>query len=311
MIFLIDPTGYYDYFLLSQFGTVLTAILLPLSLFYLYRSRVVKKGVLIYGAIVLLTIIIPLMIYYGLPALLWGLERMFVYATIIIIVYIIVLIGTFIIVIYIVYTRKKKIGREEIKPEIIPQKKNVREELGLKIGTVILIIGSSWTIITSFLGGFSNIVIPSLQVEIQITTFLLGYCVLLLSVYNYYRKQFSIFGYVFCLIGTISMILFPIVLTLLIYPFFLLQFGVKHLLFGAIVLIGLVINQRGNEKGSLLCLAIGGIDLILNFPLGLVIGYYYLGGGFLNMFFTLQFEPFLIFIGGYFLYQEQQRPKET
>jgi hypothetical protein len=180
----------------------------------------------------------------------------------------------------------------------------------LLLGTAALFTGSTLLIILNSFGlsGMGVIFVHMFQFS-RIISIILAFCILITSVYYYDNRKFSSYGYILCLVGSISMISFQIYVAManssLINPLESLSYGIKHILFGMSILLGLILNHRGDGRGRRICLAIGTIDLVLQFLPFLIGGLIYipgiLGGGFLNIYLMIQFEPFLILIGGYFL----------
>jgi hypothetical protein len=302
MIFLGVPTGYYDYMIVSALATALTVILLLAGIAYLYRSRVLKKGSAIPIVMGLLIIVMPILIWIGFPYMLGGWNGGYANTTIFGIVYIIILIVAFAILVYLIRSKKKILKEAGAETEEGPEMARITTESGLKLGSAILIIGSLWIIVSNFLGGFYYFYY-SAGFEVTIINIVLGFCILISSLYNQIRKKFSIFGYLFCLIGSVSLISLNLLIAIDYSVYYLLYEGIIPLIVGTLSIIGLVINSRGNIRGSQMCMVLGLLALILNFPLGLFI-YYFASRGFLILYYTIQFEPFLILIGGYFLYQE-------
>lgn len=177
---------------------------------------------------------------------------------------------------------------------------------------IILILTSSLLVLFSFIGGtgYYFIIISYSMRYIQIIISInLGCVIIIYSVYNYYHEKYEIFGYFLCLLGSLSVFCFQIYL-LLLYPYYFHFLSVKQFLFSILIFYGLNLNRRGNINGSRICLALGIIDLIIQFYPFFYFGYppflFYQGTGFLTIVAWIQLEPFLITIGGYFLYHIQR-----
>ena len=182
----------------------------------------------------------------------------------------------------------------------------------LLLCTITLILTSILLVLFSIIGlTGSYVVIFSYSMGIihTILSINLGCVIIIYSVYNHYHERYDIFGYYLCLIGSLSMFCFQIY-SIILYSFFFYFVSFKQFLFSILIIYGLRLNRRGNINGSRICLALGIIDLIIQFYPFLYFGnlsyLFYPGTGFLTIVVGIQLEPFLITIGGYFLYYIQR-----
>jgi hypothetical protein len=175
----------------------------------------------------------------------------------------------------------------------------VTRETGLKVGSAILVFGSLSIIVSRifFIGIYYSI-------YMYILVMVLSIFILVTSIYNHYKREFAIFGYVFCLTGSILMISVSLYFVSIDpYTSFLAIGNIKPIIVASIAIIGLVINQRGYKSGSQLCMAIGTIDLMISLIVP-IISFTGIYGVFITVFWIIPFDPLLIIIGGAFLYYE-------
>ena len=106
MLFLGVPTGFYDYLIVSAVSIAVVIALLIIGLWYMYKSRVIKKGSAIPILCLLLVILTPILILF-MPQLLGGWTGGYTNATTIMLWSMGILVVVFIIFIYLIRSKKK------------------------------------------------------------------------------------------------------------------------------------------------------------------------------------------------------------
>lgn len=113
MVLLGPPTGYYDYLNVSIFGIVIVITLLIIGLWYMYKSRVIKKGSAIPILCVLLGILVPVLIIF-MPSFLGHWSVGFTRATTVLLWGLGIVAVVFVIFIYLVHSKKKILKEKEV-----------------------------------------------------------------------------------------------------------------------------------------------------------------------------------------------------
>lgn len=263
----------------------------------MYKSRVIKKGSFVPILFLLLAILNPILINF-MPDIMGGGETKYIRATPVILGVLGIFVIGFIIFVYLIYSKKKSLWEPEVRKPSTEKQKDGRD-LGLKLGTII-IIASALAMIILNMSGFNRGFIWNESV-IALNTFI-GILTMIGSIYSLYRKKYVIFGTIICVVGGVSSITYLLYVKILgswgfwgdipmLIPLYILPF------------IGVILHHAGKKVGSKLCVITGIIMFLLNFT---SIGYPN-AMGFLWIYGFIQLEPLLIMIGGYFLYQEQFR----
>lgn len=191
----------------------------------------------------------------------------------------------FIIFLYIVRSKKEKLKEVGVlKPDI--EKKKITSYSGLKLRAVIIIAGAlivyKFSVLVFNWIGYRNLLFI-------ILTIVIASLILIGSIYSLYRKMYSTFGSIICIVGG-----FQNLFIFQISQFFTIITMIPILL-GCLPILGVILHYSGRKVGSILCISIGAVYLALTF---ISLGF--------SGFFILS-EPILLMSGGYILYQEQVR----
>jgi len=271
-------------------------ILLIIGLRYIFKSRVYDKGVAGPLLLALMSVLFPILILI-LPSLI-GDRGGYRFATVVLFWVLGILVVFFIILINLVNSNKNVLM--EIDGEKTDSKeKRAKEYSGLKTGAVIIFVCALMLLIFSAIGltwnTISNLFLIILNVVISIL-------ILVGSVYSLTSDKYFTFGSIICVVGGVSMIFFSIFIKnyrgyVFSFPFIndLITFTL-----GILPIMGVIM---GKKVGSIFCIIMG----VVNFIISYLMFRYGVGGGFLAIFPSIQFEPILMMIGGYFLYQKQAR----
>jgi len=255
-----------------------------IGVWYMYKSGVTGEGsqfpVLCF-LLVMLTLFLITNVFYSI-SIVWNLENFDILS-------LAALWGlgnitlAFIIFLYIVQSKEKLLmGTEVQKPKT--EKKRGISDSRVKLGAVIIIAGALellklyifvvyWVSYGNFLFSILIIVIASL--------------ILIGSIYSLYRKMYSTFGSIICIVGGFQ--------NLLIFQIFIVGFSIMTMipiLLICLPILGVILHHSGRKAGSVLCISIGAVYLTLTF---ISLGF--------SGFFILS-EPILLMSGGYILYQE-------
>lgn len=295
MLFLGVPTGFYDYLIVSAISIVVVIALLIIGLWYMYKSRVIKKGSAIPVLCLLLAILTPILILF-MPQLLGGWTGGYTNATTIMLWSLGILVVVFVIFIYLIRSKKKIL---EEAGELRPKTEEEREpnEAGLKFGAAVIFVGALVVLLMNIFGlnwiTYGNFLLRILIIAVA-SLIIIG------SVYSLNRKKFATFGSIICVVGGASIIAFSLYLQIFLYgSVFFSIIELIPILLGGLAIVGVVLHYTGRKVGGILCVFMGAANLAANF---IFMGFG--GGGFLTIYYTIQLEPILMIIGGYFLYQE-------
>lgn len=272
-------------------------ILLIIGLRYIFKSRVYHKGVAGPLLLALMSVLFPILILI-LPPLI-GDRGGYRFATVVLFWVLGILVVFFIILINLVNSNKNVLM--EIEAEKTDSKeKRAKEYSGLKTGAVIIFVCALMLLIFSAIGltwnSLSNLFLIILNVVISII-------ILVGSVYSLSSDKYFTFGSIICVVGGVSMIIFPFFFIKNHYGYgFSFPFNNDIITFtlGILPIFGVI---AGKKAGSIFCIVMGVVNFVISY---LMVGYG-VGGGFLTIFPSIQFEPILMMIGGYFLYQKQAR----
>lgn len=297
MLLVYFEPGYFDYEQASSSSFVIVNALLIIGLWYMYKSRVIKKGSFVPILFLLLAILNPILINV-MPDIMGGGETKYIRATPVILGVLGIFVIGFIIFVYLIYSKKKSLWEPEVlKPSAEKQKDG--RDLGLKLGTIIIIASTLAMIILNISGFKWSFFLDELF--IPLSSFI-GSLIMIGGIYSLYRNKYVTFGTIICVVGSVSNIAYILYTKILgiwgfwgdiptLIPFYILP------------IIGVILHHIGKKAGSILCVFIGFLTFLVNFTR---IVFFY-GIGFLSIFDIIKLEPFLIMIGGYFLYQEHLR----
>ncbi|MFX0075845.1 MAG: hypothetical protein ACFE96_10410, partial [Candidatus Hermodarchaeota archaeon] len=280
---------------ISGLCSIIVIALLIFSFYDIFSGKVPEKGVAIPLLLSLMVIMFPGLILF-LP-LIMGRLGGYLFASVTVLWNLGFFIVIFIIFKLLVNSKKKFLFDLET-AELEFNKKILLDDSVLKIFAVSNNVLAQIAFILNVLGlTWTSLIESSLMVLNGIVTFI----ILIGGIYCLFINKYSTFGSIICIIGSVSIILFPFFYRLIwgIEFVFLYTFDLICIILGILSFIGVIIHYTRTELGSIFCCAMGAISLFSN-----IFIYHQGAGGFLTIGPYMQFEPILMIIGGYFMYKK-------
>lgn len=295
MLFILIIPYEFEFQMVVNFSVFNVTSMLIVSLWHIFKSDDRNPAILLLWIFML--VLFPVLILF-VPSLMarWG---GFIFAIVVVLWDLGIFIVIFIIFIYLVNSRKKMSRETEVKKSHAEEKR-AKDDSGMKTGAVIINNCAQLLLILSLLGlTWNNLVDGFLMSLISIISIL----ILLGSIYTLYSNKYFSFGSIICVVGGVSMILYPFYYDFIHEFTFHFIIDIITITLGALPIIGVIIHHLGKKVGSVFCITMGCVNFVASF----LFVYSGIGGGFLAIFPSIQFEPILMIIGGYYLYQEQLR----
>ena len=277
--------------------------LLVVGLWDMYKKRVIRNGSFLPMLFIFLAILTPILIQL-LPNILGDFYTGYIRATVVLLYIMGLILSVLTIFIYLIYSKGKLIkGTDDLKTNT-EIKKGI-PDLGLKLGAIIIIAGALSLIILNFLG-FNRIFFldESLNESFIFLSNIIGLLIMIGSICSLCLNKYEAFGTIICVVGSVSRIAF--LLYILVSGFFYI-WGIYPMIIilGTLPIVGVILHHYKINAGGIICVSMGFISLLLNTNFG---GWNE-GVGFLLIYDSINLEPLLIMIGGYFLYQKQVRTR--
>lgn len=292
------PPGYYEFTIVLTLSVVVVISYLIFGLWYSYKSRVIEKGSPVPILCLLLVILTPILasLIPGGGSIISS-RTDFALLTLILLWFLGISTIGFILFLYLVRSKKKILEETgNLRPKT--ERGRALSYSGLKIGVAIIIVGALVVLLFSIFG--LNLIVYN-NFLLRILIIIITSLIIIGGIYSLYRKKHATFGSIICVVGGASIIAFSFYLQISTYGFY--YYSIMDLipiLAGGPAIIGVILHYAGRKEGSILCVFMGIVNLALAF-----IFRGYIGGGFLNIYFTIQLEPILMIVGGYFLYKKQ------
>lgn len=299
MLLLIYIPGEMEFTFFFTLSIFIVIPLLIIGLWQMFKNRVYDKEITVPLLFTLMLILFPTLILF-VPNMM-GRRGGYIFATVVLLWGLGIIIVNFIIIIYLVNSKKNLLL--EIEPETLEiEKGRLQDDAGLKTGALIIII---CVILFIILGIFGNIWLFIIDLFYMILRVLLSILILLGSIYGLYRKKYFTYGSIICVVGGISTAIFPFYIKNLWGSEFSFSFINDNITItlGILPIFGVILHHMGQKGGSILCIIMG----VINFTVSFLMVYSGVGGGLLTIFPSIQLEPILMMVGGYFLYQKQVR----
>ncbi|MFX0076909.1 MAG: hypothetical protein ACFE96_15800 [Candidatus Hermodarchaeota archaeon] len=300
MLYVLYIPGYSIFIIFLTCNVALVINMIIGSFFNLKKNRNSKEEDVILVLWALMVILAPILILI-IPNLAghWG---GYIFASVILLwdsAFIIIL---FLIILSLIYRKKSQSIKEEAGTMKSIDVRNVSNRI-LDSGPTIICISVSVQIFLSFLRlNITSIIIlwdnPSIFLILAILIL-----ILITGIYSISLKKYFTFGSLICIIGGITMIIYPIFNEIL-WSYYLDNYIIYIIAItqGSISIIGVILHYARIKIGCSLCFFLGLTGITINF---LILGSFY---SILLMYYTyFQIYPILMMIGGYIQYKELKK----